>query len=143
MLTPTSRWMGLNPLQISQVVQGLVAQDYHLSFFGLIVNLCLVQGLNVQAPSPQAPFLKLSLTSTYAAHECYQTKSQTRSNTYTHNLICHEGHLMVVQTCSPTKQIFPLEGPPKRVSYKLKQGRGECIFTISWTMKCYLELALL
>jgi hypothetical protein len=108
--------------------------------FHLIVNLCLVQWFNVQRTSPQAPFLKLSLASTYAAHECYQTKSQTWSNTYTHNPICHKGHLPVVQTCAPTKQIFPLEGPPKRVSYKLKQGIRECIFTINWTMKCWSRI---
>ncbi len=129
MLTPTSRWMGLHPLQTSQVIQGLVAQDYHLSFFGLIVNLCLVQRFNMQRTSSQAPFLKLSLTSAYATHECYQTKSQTQSNTYIHNPICHEGHLTVVQTCASTRQIFPVEGPPKKVCH-INQTRERGMYLV-------------
>ncbi len=55
-LTLTSRWVGLNPLQISQLVQRLVTQDYHLPFHSLIVDLCLVQGLNANTSFRPPPY---------------------------------------------------------------------------------------
>jgi hypothetical protein len=41
------RWVGLNLLQSSQVVQDLIAWDYHLPSHILTVDLYLVQGLNM------------------------------------------------------------------------------------------------
>jgi hypothetical protein len=52
-----------------------VIQNYDFFVFYLIVDLCLIQGLNALKTSPWAFFLKPSLASTYVAYECCQTES--------------------------------------------------------------------
>ncbi len=79
------RWVGLNPLQISQaILRGLITWDKYFSSFNLIINLYLIQGLSALKTSPrapQAPFLVPSLINIYTTHECCQTGSRTQLNT--------------------------------------------------------------
>jgi hypothetical protein len=60
-------------LWTSQVVQGLVARDYHLLSSSLTIE-CLVRGLNASKSTPSAPFFKPSLTSTYVIREFVKLK---------------------------------------------------------------------
>jgi len=47
-----SKPVGLNSIQISQVIQSLVPWDYHLSSHGLIIDLYLVQEFSALSTFP-------------------------------------------------------------------------------------------
>ncbi len=74
-LTSTPRWVGPNLLRTFQVVQSVVAWDYHLLSHDVTTNLCLVQRFSALRTSPRAPPLKPSLVNTYVTHECCATRS--------------------------------------------------------------------
>jgi hypothetical protein len=74
-LTPSFRWVGLNPLWTSQVVQSLVTWHYHLSSSTLTTDMFNPRTWHVENIS-LTPFFKPSFTGTYVADECYQTGSQ-------------------------------------------------------------------
>jgi hypothetical protein len=69
-LTPTSKRVGLNPLQTSQVVQGLVTWGYHLPSFDLITDLFSL-GLSASQTSPWPPS---QFNNTHESHRCQQMK---------------------------------------------------------------------
>jgi len=105
-LTSTFGSVGLNLLWTFQVVQSIVAWDYHLSSDGLTTKLCLVHGLNTLGTSPQAPLLEPSLVDTYAIQKCCQTKSRTQPNTSTRNPSHHKSCPTVIWTWAPSKQLL-------------------------------------
>ncbi len=132
-LTSTFKWVGLDSLWTSQIVQDLIAQNYHLSFHGLIMNLCLVQGLSLMRTFPQAPFLKPSFIDICVAHECCQTRIQTQPNIQTRNLVHHESYPMMVRTWASTKKILSHEGPFKKAC-QLPFEDKNIVRWIAWTV---------
>ncbi len=81
-LTLASKWVGLNSLQTSQVVQGFVVWDYHLSPSCLIENLCSVWRFSMSRTFPQALFPQ-TFTHQHLCNlwECCQMENRTQPNT--------------------------------------------------------------